>query len=182
MSIKYTVDVFGGADKLRAWPDFLKPAVTYFVTNVRERQKIARKHLIPYIKARLQEEDKIAETGLQNTKPGDSLRWVIHAAPNAQERDPERLMYRLLHLNVSAVHTTSVTFLNCMFDLASHPEIITELREEIEATLETHGWTARGLNQLRKLDSFMLESQRLAPIASCEYSALQNKVFLDAYP
>jgi cytochrome P450 len=181
MSIKYTVDVFGGADKLRAWPDFLKPAVTYFVTNVRERQKIARKHLIPYIKERLQEEDQIAEKGLQNTKPADSLRWVIDAAPNAQERDPERIMYRLLHLNVAAVHTTSVTFLNCMFDLASHPEIITELREEIEAMLETHGWTARGLHQLRKLDSFMLESQRLAPIASCEYSALQNKVFSVAY-
>ena len=66
-----------------------------------------------------------------------TLRWVIDAAPNAQERDPERLMYCLLLLNVSAVHTTSVTFLNCMFDLASHPEIITELREEIEAMLET---------------------------------------------
>ncbi|KAH8690472.1 cytochrome P450 [Talaromyces proteolyticus] len=173
MSIKYTVDVFGGADKLRAWPDFLKPAVTYLVTNVKERQKIARKHLIPYIKARLAEEDQIKEKGLQNTKPVDSLQWVIDAAPSAQERDPERLMYRLLHLNVSAVHTTSVTFLNCMFDLASHPEIITELREEIEAALDTYGWSARGLSQLRKLDSFMLESQRLAPIASCEYSNIQ---------
>jgi cytochrome P450 len=166
MSIRYTIDVFGGADKLRAWPDFLKSTVTYFVTNVRERQKVARKHLIPYIKARLEEVDKLQHTS-PKSKPVDSLQWVIDAAPNDQERDPERLMYRLLHLNVAAVHTTSVTFLNCVYDLAFHTDTHSELRAEIESAVQTDGWTARSLSRMRKLDSFMLESQRLAPIASC---------------
>ncbi|OKP10855.1 Ent-kaurene oxidase [Penicillium subrubescens] len=166
-SIKYTVDVFGGADRLRAWPDFLKPMVTYFITNVKERQRVARKHLLPYIKNRLTQLEYPKSQG-SDQKPIDSLQWVIDAAPSAEERDPERLMYRLLHLNVAAVHTTSVTFLNCIFDLALHVDVHSELRTEIGGAIDNDGWTARGLSHMRKLDSFMLESQRLAPIASCE--------------
>ncbi|GAQ10181.1 fumitremorgin C monooxygenase [Aspergillus lentulus] len=176
MSIRYTIDVFGGADKLRAWPDFLKSTVTYFVTNVRERQKVARKHLIPYIKARLEEVEKLQQTS-PKSKPVDSLQWVIDAAPSYQERDPERLMYRLLHLNVAAVHTTSVTFLNCVYDLALHTDIHSELRAEIESAVQTDGWTARSLSAMRKLDSFMLESQRLAPIASSQMTRAVIKDF-----
>ncbi|KAL4865956.1 hypothetical protein BDV12DRAFT_210778 [Aspergillus spectabilis] len=166
MSIKYTIDVFGGADKLRSWPDFLKSPVTYFVTNVNERQKIARKHLVLYIQYRLEEVEKQQDT--LKDKPIDSLQWLIDAAPSPKERDPNRLMYRLLHLNVAAVHTTSVTFLNCAYDLALHTGIHVELREEIETAVQEEGWTARGLSRMRKLDSFMLESQRLAPIASSQ--------------
>lgn len=131
MSIKYTIDVFGGADKLRAWPKFLRSTVTQFVTNVKERQRVARKHLIPYIKARLQEESD----GFIEKPPVDSLQWVMDAAPNSGERDPERLMFRLLHLNVAAVHTTSVTYLNAILDLAFHTEIHEELRTEIDSAV-----------------------------------------------
>ncbi|KAL2802403.1 cytochrome P450 [Aspergillus granulosus] len=176
MSIRYTIDVFGGADKLRAWPDFLKPAVTYFVTNVNERQKVARKHLLPYIKARLEQVDMLGKI-LSKDKPVDSLQWVIDAAPNALERDPERLMYRLLHLNVAAVHTTSVTFLNCAYDLALHTDTHAELRDEIQRAVNEDGWTARALTRMRKLDSFMLESQRLAPIASSQMTRAVTKDF-----
>lgn len=154
MSIKYTIDVFGGADKLRAWPKFLRSTVTQFVTNVKERQRVAR----------LQEESD----GFIEKPPVDSLQWVMDAAPNSGERDPERLMFRLLHLNVAAVHTTSVTYLNAMLDLAFHTEIHEELRTEIDSAVQEHGWSGRALSQMRKLDSFLTESQRLSPLASCE--------------
>ena len=172
MSIKYTIDVFGGADKLRKFPEFLKLPATYLVTNVNKQQNIARKHLLPYIKARLTEEKNYVQAGKKEewkrTKPHDSLQWVIDAAPSEKERRPERLVYRILHINVAAVHTTSVTFLNCIFDIASHPEIIDELREEVESVIRDKGWTKQGLDSLRKIDSLMTESQRLSPIASCE--------------
>lgn len=166
MSMRYAIDVFQGADRLRSWPDFLKPLVTRMVTHVAERQKVARKHLIPYIKERLDlfEHPEKHSTHSQHI---DSLQWCIETAPNELERDPERLMYRLLHLNVAAVHTTSVTFLNALYDLALHQDVHGELRAEIETILEKEDWTAKALNKMWKLDSFMLESQRLAPIASC---------------
>ncbi|KAI9801587.1 MAG: hypothetical protein M1825_003266 [Sarcosagium campestre] len=172
MSIKYTIDVFGGADKLRAYPDFFKLPATYLVTNVRQQQSIARKHLLPYIQARLAEEKKYLQAGRvedwKRDKPHDSLQWVIDAAPNEKERQPNRLVYRILHINVAAVHTTSVTYLNCMFDLATHPEIHEELRQEVEQVVREKGWTKQAVNDLRKIDSFMTESQRLSPIASSQ--------------
>ena len=171
MSIRYTIDVFGGADKLRAYPEFLRTPMSRVVTHVAQQQRIARKHLIPYIKTRLAEEERFKRSeksqDWERMKPSDSLQWVIDAAPNELERKPERLVYRLLHINVAAVHTTSVTFLNCMFDLALHPEIHMELRHEIMESIAMHGWTKQTLQNLKKLDSFMLESQRLSPIASC---------------
>ncbi|KAL8790014.1 MAG: hypothetical protein Q9195_006563 [Heterodermia aff. obscurata] len=163
MSIRYTIDVFGGADKIRAYPWFLKSAATYFVTNVNQQQSIARKHLLPYIRSRLAEEEKYSQQGKLTDwirdKPHDSLQWIIDAAPTELERQPERLVYRVLHMNVAAVHTTSVTFLNCIFDLAAHPEIVDELREEVVRVIQDHGWTKQALDSLWKMDSFMTETQ-----------------------
>lgn len=84
-------------------------------------------------------------------------------------------MFRLLHLNVAAVHTTSVTYLNAMLDLAFHTEIHEELRTEIESVVKEHGWSGRALSQMWKLDSFLTESQRLSPLASCESRILWGK-------
>lgn len=166
-------DVFGGADKIRGFPDILKVPATYALTNILRQQKIARKHLLPYIKSRLAQEKSYLDAGRsedwKRDKPHDSLQWIIDAAPNEKERRPERLVYRVLHINVAAVHTTSVTFLNCIFDLATHPEIHDELRQEVEEVIQEKGWTKQALNELRKIDSLMTESQRLSPIASCQY-------------
>lgn len=41
------------------------------------------------------------------------------------------LVLRLPHILVSAVHMSSVTWLNTLYDLALHPEVIEELRKEI---------------------------------------------------
>ncbi|KAL8723396.1 MAG: hypothetical protein Q9225_000312 [Loekoesia sp. 1 TL-2023] len=181
MSIRYTIDVFGGADKLRAYPGFLKLAATYFVTNVNQQQSIARKHLLPYIRSRLEEEKKYVQAGgledWRRNKPHDSLQWVIDAAPNEKERRPERLVYRALHMNVAAVHTTSVTFLNCIFDLATHPEIVDELREEVVRVIQDKGWTKQALDSLWKIDSLMTESQRLSPIASSQMTRAVTRDF-----
>ncbi|KAF2766235.1 cytochrome P450 [Teratosphaeria nubilosa] len=162
LSLTYAVEVFGGADTLRSWPELLKPIVAKLVTNIGKRQEVARRHLLPYIR------ERIATGEVEKTKAGDALQWCLDFAPSAEERDPERLMYRLLHLNVASVHTTSVTFLNCLYDLVVRPEIHAELREEITSILQEDGWSTKGLNRMWKLDSFMLESQRLSPMASSQ--------------
>lgn len=167
MSIKYTIDVFGGADKLRSWPAFLRPIVTRLVTEVGERQQVARKHLLPYIQERLWQQASKKEKSPRD-KPMDSLQWIIDVAPPEELKNPENLMYRMLHVNVAAVHTTGLTYHNCMFDLALSTDIHAELRNEINDAVTTHSWTGQALARMRKLDSFMLESQRLAPISSCK--------------
>ncbi|KFY43370.1 hypothetical protein V494_02019 [Pseudogymnoascus sp. VKM F-4513 (FW-928)] len=176
MSIKYTIDVFGGADKLRAWPAFLRTIVTRLVTEVGERQQVARKHLLPYIQERLRQQASNNEKFLQD-KPMDSLQWIIDVAPPEELKNPENLMYRMLHVNVAAVHTTGLTYHNCMFDLALSTDIHAELRNEIDDAVTTLGWTGQALARMRKLDSFMLESQRLAPISSSQFTRVVKQDF-----
>lgn len=52
-----------------------------------------------------------------------------------------------------------------LFDLVSHPEYIAPLRDEVQAVKASDGekWTKAGIAKLRKMDSFMKESQRFRP-------------------
>jgi hypothetical protein len=173
MTVRYTGDLFGGADRVRAYPDVLKGLAAKYTTNIGDRQAVARKHLVPYITARLQQEESYKRSEKtsewDSIKPQDSLQWIIDASPNEKERNPERLMLRVLHLNVTAVHTTSVTFLNGIYDLAFRPEIHHELRQEVIQAVSRFGWTKKALNDMSKLDSFMVESQRLQPMSSSKF-------------
>ncbi|KAG6840059.1 hypothetical protein C0991_009289 [Blastosporella zonata] len=62
---------------------------------------------------------------------------------------------------MAAIHTSSITFSQALFELATHPECVQELRDEIESVTDRDGWTYEALNQMVKVDSFMKESQRL---------------------
>ena len=54
-----------------------------------------------------------------------------------------------------------------LYDLAAHPEYVQPMREEVEKILGHEGWTKSSVLKLRKLDSFIKESQRLA-IGGCK--------------
>jgi len=98
-------------------------------------------------------------------KPADAIQWVLDMTP-PEKRDPNMLVYRMMHVNVSAVHTSSVTYIDTMYDLAERPEIHEELREEIARVFKEDGdvWRKQGLTKLVKMDSFMRESLRFKPL------------------
>jgi cytochrome P450 len=155
LAVEYSDIFFGGANLIRHYPECVKPWVMYFKTDIRIQQGIAKKHLAPLIKQRLAAREEAKRQGreaeFEKTKPSDTLQWVLDI--------------RLLHILVAAVHTSSVTFLNSMYDLALHPEIHQELRQEIRNVFaSTNGeWTKPGLTKLIKLDSFIKESARFHP-------------------
>jgi hypothetical protein len=41
------------------------------------------------------------------------------------------------------------------------PEHIQPLREEVEEVVRKEGWTKQGMSEMRKLDSFLKECQRM---------------------
>ena len=47
-----------------------------------------------------------------------------------------------------------------LYDLAAFPEYIEPLREEVETITAVDGWTKAAMGKMRKLDSFLKESQR----------------------
>jgi cytochrome P450 len=53
--------------------------------------------------------------------------------------------------------------------LATYPEYVQPLREEIEAVIQEQGWSKASVAKMTKLDSFVKETMRLSPIAACTY-------------
>ncbi|KAH8199170.1 hypothetical protein TruAng_006639 [Truncatella angustata] len=50
---------------------------------------------------------------------------------------------------------------HALFDLCAYPEYIGVLREEVLGVVKRHGWTLTGVNDMKILDSFLKESQRV---------------------
>jgi cytochrome P450 len=57
-----------------------------------------------------------------------------------------------------------------LYNLATHPEYIEPLREEIETQLITGGWNKATISKMRKLDSFLKETFRLYPAGASKPS------------
>ncbi|RSL57416.1 hypothetical protein BHE90_017151 [Fusarium euwallaceae] len=172
LSIDYTTIMFGGANMIRNWPDILKPIVMWWKTDIYKAQAQARKHLVPIIQQRIAAEDRsIAEGKLEEwdkIKPDDAIQWVLDVTPGP-ERRADRLVYRMLHINIAAVHTSSTTFLSAFLCLATMPDVQDELRQEIIDVFRKEGkWSKQTLTYLVKLDSFISEALRL-----CVMSALK---------
>ena len=56
--------------------------------------------------------------------------------------------------------------MHAFYYLATFPEYMQPLREEVEEVVKSEGWTKAALDQMHRLDSFIKESQRLKPIAN----------------
>jgi len=93
-------------------------------------------------------------------KPNDILSWLMDAKPNQSIRD---IVLRVLIINFAAIHTSSIAFTQVLYDLATHPEYVEQMRKEVEAVIKEEGWSKASVSKLRKLDSFVKESLRLSP-------------------
>lgn len=61
------------------------------------------------------------------------------------------------------------TLTHTLFHLASTPEYLATLREEIAEVTSRKGWTKEAIDEMHKLDSYMRESQRINGLASGSY-------------
>lgn len=97
--------------------------------------------------------------------PDDAVQWICEAALPS---DPlYELCFRILYVNFSAIHTTSVSITQAVYDLAAHREFQGPIRDEIKCVLKnSSGWTRHALAKMQKLDSSLKESQRLHPVTT----------------
>jgi cytochrome P450 len=93
-------------------------------------------------------------------------------AAEGDEIGTRQLVSRILMVNFAAIHTTTIVryiyalltdqaFTHAIYDLASRPEYVSPLREEIEPLILEHGWQKSTLMKMKKLDSFVKEILRL---------------------
>jgi len=109
------------------------------------------------------------EKKIGDAEPNDFLQWsLLRARSNSQkaEYDSDIIAERLLALNFAAIHTSTFSITNVIFDLLaanSSREYLDQLRQEANTALESNNgeWTKRGLSKMYKMDSALRESTRL---------------------
>lgn len=105
-------------------------------------------------------------------KPNDFLQWQIDRAAAsgiASESDPRTIAARMLAVNFAAIHTSTFSITQSIFDLvSSDPGNVASLREESTAALAAtdNEWSKSTLQHLVKHDSVLRESSRLGSFLS----------------
>ncbi|KAI0850469.1 cytochrome P450 [Daldinia vernicosa] len=141
---------------LRGYPEVLRPLIYPFL----EARKVLD-HNFNIAQILLAKVVSERRRGDQNT---DILQWLIdsYKAADSEELDIPFLTNQILFVAIAATRSTASSIVNTIFDAISHVEYQADLRQEIRMALATHGgWCLGALEEMKKLDSFMKESQRL---------------------
>jgi cytochrome P450 len=95
----------------------------------------------------------------------DALSRLIHARDEDATLSDDELVGESNSLFVAGFDTSAHTLTWTLFLLATHPEVLDELVDELDAVLHGDKPTAERLPELVKLDRVVKESMRLLPVA-----------------
>ncbi|KAI0194619.1 cytochrome P450 [Astrocystis sublimbata] len=164
VSVNFAITAFIAVTKLQFFPPWMRPAAQYLVSELRTIKKDlakAQAMLEPLIEERLAD----AENMQGADKPDDFMQWFSDALPEEEKRDFFIQTKMQLLLSASSIHTTSNLSTDCIYDLAVHQEMQEILREEAIEVFESEqgAWERKdSIAKLKKMDSFIKESQRLS--------------------
>lgn len=155
----YVSEVIPYAQKLKMWPEFLRPFVWRYIPGYEalHAQRTSAKKMIAETLRRKKESG-----GAPLEDPPSMLDYLASGKHADLADDLEQQFFLQMTLIVASVHTSASTTTQSLFDLAVHPECIAELRDEARAVLAESGgvFTRAALAKLKKLDSFIKEVQR----------------------
>lgn len=177
-SIELTMDTFETAFTLWYLHWTIRPLFAMCLPkywNIRRRYKEATELLRPHLEHR-----QTQSLDADYKAPVDLLGFFLK---NVEAKDTVSQSYLHSSMNVAAIHTTSMNVTHLLYDLASHPEHIGPLRKEAEEIFDEADGTLNknSLTKLRKMDSFMRESQRMSPpgIVSLSRKVVSDTVLSD---
>lgn len=177
-SINYTTQATNVKDCFKRKPLLYRYLLTPFYKEVKSMNDFKKKYtdiLRPIIDAHI---DKEKNEKLNNDGEGEQGNVISHFLDRMQPEKRGDLKYMinlLLNLSFASIHTTSITVLHTIYDLASYREYIPILVDEIKEVMAEDGYETTddgnmrlrktSLPKLLKLDSFLKESQRISPIS-----------------
>ncbi|KAL1713773.1 cytochrome P450 [Schizophyllum commune] len=148
--------VMQSAGRIKKWPTFLQPLVGHIFSPFREHYPGLSAHLGALVAQRLHEDRVLGPD--RPDLPNDAITWLLKHE-NMDDRLEATIM-RIMLLNFVAIHTSNNMLTHALFWLASQPEYIAPLREEVEEAIARQGWTKAGLRDMHKVDSFLREVAR----------------------
>ncbi|KAF4306203.1 Cytochrome P450 [Botryosphaeria dothidea] len=157
LSKDYTLKAFEASRALKKWKPWVRPFVYRFLPELRELYKV-RAEAIKFMTPVSQERQAT------ETKRDDFTEWLKQKSSPEFAKDYADQAYVQVQLAMAAIHTTTMSSTHMIYDLIEHPENIQPLRDEIQsAVAETGGYEKDTMAKMKKLDSFMKESQRYNP-------------------
>ncbi|KAH6707961.1 cytochrome P450 [Leptodontidium sp. MPI-SDFR-AT-0119] len=176
LTVNYTVDCSNAVKDVGKIKPWLRPILVPLTPSIRTamqyRQKVAQK-LKPQLKEmieaskNIQKEDDDDRHDFVPSDQHSMATWSIGHYPPGENPTAETVADTILAGSFAAIHTTTMTLTNILYDLAAHPECQKVLREEIQriSAEEPSGKLRKKMMpKLRKLDSFIKESQRIHPL------------------
>lgn len=163
-AINFTADTTAATHQVKAWPRwFRSSAVALGLCPAIQKARAHRQRMSKFLGPLVTERRQLLKEG--KPVPDDMFQWIIEKAQKNGITELEHLASMQLLLTFAAIHTTSLTATAMMYDLATRPEIVEDLRKEIKSVLsETDGvMTSTALFNMKLLDSVMRESQRFTP-------------------
>ncbi|CZS93324.1 related to cytochrome P450 monooxygenase (lovA) [Rhynchosporium agropyri] len=104
---------------------------------------------------------------------GIMISWMLKHTPEHQRASALVLVKNQMSLSFASIDTTASAIVAAIYDLATYPEYIQPLRDEIQQVMDEDGcdidadgimrFKKASIPKLWKLDSFMKESQRHTP-------------------
>jgi cytochrome P450 len=172
-STKFALDVMTGGEKLKQWHPWLRPIAQYFVpemTRIRGDHQRSLELLLPELQKRFEESDDKTGPKVRN----DMIERMHQRAKKLgdQSFNNKELANLQMLTATAAIHTTRLAIIHALYDLAARPEYIEPLRREILEVTRDGILRKQNLTQMKKLDSFMKESQRHNPPSVGEHGIL----------
>ncbi|KAJ5636932.1 cytochrome P450 [Penicillium longicatenatum] len=167
VSTQFTENVFVSLVFLRLLPMWTHGIANWFMPSSYKGTayvRKAKKLLVPEILRRRENE----ANGIEEEEESklNLLSWMMEIA-TAEESDPASLAHLEVVMSLASIHTSQMNAVHVLYDLLAHPEYLEPIRKEIRDVAKELGpwmtWEKPAFSKLRKLDSFMRESQRFNP-------------------
>jgi hypothetical protein len=157
----YVREYFAAVGDLHTWRAPLRPIVHWFLPHssaCRDLTRRARIIMHEVVQKREREAKDAEIKGSEAPRYDDVVAWTMQVPGNKHPAGDVQLA-----LAMAALFTTTELFKQILIDIATHPELVEPLRQEIKVSLSDHGLGLAALAKMELLDSVMKESQRQVP-------------------
>ncbi|THH15313.1 hypothetical protein EW146_g5132 [Bondarzewia mesenterica] len=137
LTINFTLDAIKSAYHINLWPTFLHPIVApLFATSGKYKRQ-----LMPLLEPIVAERKINLATYGPNwpEKPRDYITWLLEEDDGNGIYTLDELARRVLHINLAAIHSSSMTLTHALLHLAHKPEYAEILREEAKRIIHEDG-------------------------------------------